>query len=77
MNAARERSVIRTMHIVLSIPILGYVYGPVASIPPAAWFTRFIAVPVVILSGFWLWWKPRVLRWVKSHQGALSPSVRG
>jgi hypothetical protein len=77
MNAARERSIIRTMHLLLSIPILGYLYGPVASIPPAAWFTRFIAMPAVILSGFWLWWKPRLLRWLKNHQGALSPSVRG
>ncbi len=77
MNAARERNVIRTMHLLLSIPILGYLYGPVATIPPAAWFTRFIAMPVVILSGFWLWWKPRLLRWMKSRHGALNLSVRG
>ena len=33
MNAARERNVIRTLHLLLSVPILGYVYGPVAQDP--------------------------------------------
>lgn len=60
-----ERSLIRTLHLVLSIPIIGFIYGPVAYIPPAANFTRFIAVPLVAISGIWLWQKPRVLRWVR------------
>jgi hypothetical protein len=37
MNAPRERTLMRALHLLLSIPILGYLYGPVASIPPAAW----------------------------------------
>jgi hypothetical protein len=56
----RERDVIRTVHLVLSVPIVGFLYGPVASIPQAAWFTRWIAFPVVVLSGLWLWLKPRI-----------------
>jgi hypothetical protein len=71
-----ERDFIRIVHLVLSIPILGYLYGPVESIPQAALFVRWIAMPVVILSGFWLWLKPRVIRriqtWRKS--GALQGS---
>lgn len=62
MNAARERLLIRTLHLVLSIPILGFLYGPVSHIPPAAFFTRVIAFPLVVASGMWLWLKPRVLR---------------
>lgn len=64
MTASKERVVIRTLHLVLSIPILGYLYGPVAQIPQAAWFTRWIAMPLVILSGLWLWLKPRIRRWL-------------
>jgi hypothetical protein len=67
MNAARERKLIRILHLILSIPILGFLYGPVSGIPPAAWFTRFVAMPLVILSGFWLWLKPRLLRWLKNR----------
>jgi hypothetical protein len=62
MTPWRERDTVRLMHLVLSIPILGYLYGPVAQIPQAAWFTRWIAMPVVILSGLWIWLKPRVLK---------------
>jgi hypothetical protein len=26
-------------------------------------FTRWVAMPVVVLTGFWLWLKPRLLKW--------------
>jgi hypothetical protein len=65
-TASRERTLIRTLHLVLSIPILGYLYGPVAHIPPAAFFVRWIAMPLVILTGLWLWLKPRIRRWLVS-----------
>jgi len=29
---------------------IGFIYGPVAHIPPAATFTRFVAVPLVVIS---------------------------
>ena len=55
MKAATERKLIRWIHLILSIPILGFIYGPVAEIPQAAFATRFVFMPVVILSGLWLW----------------------
>jgi hypothetical protein len=67
MSSISERNFIRTLHLVLSIPIIGFIYGPVATIPPAASFTRFVAVPLVILSGLWLWQKPRFLRWRRAR----------
>jgi hypothetical protein len=67
MSPARERNVMRMLHLVLSIPIIGFIYGPVATIPRAVWFTRYIAVPVVVLSGVWLWLKPKVKRWVRER----------
>jgi hypothetical protein len=62
MKGWRERDTIRLLHLVLSVPILGFLYGPVAHIPRAAWFTRWIAVPVVLASGLWLWLKPNVMQ---------------
>jgi hypothetical protein len=67
MSPALERKLIRTLHLVLSIPIIGFIYGPVASIPEAARFTRFVAMPVVVLSGLWLWLRPRVLQWLRGN----------
>ena len=63
MNTAQERVLIRTLHLVLSVPIVGFLYGPVSHIPPAALFTRAVAFPLVVASGIWLWLKPRFLRW--------------
>ncbi|MDJ1504077.1 hypothetical protein [Xanthocytophaga agilis] len=55
MKAAIERKIIRWFHILTSIPILGYVYGPVANIPEAARMVKWVILPLVILSGCWLW----------------------
>ena len=58
----RERTTIRLLHLVLSSPIIGFIYGPVPNIPPAAFVTRWIALPLVVLSGLWLWLKPRIAK---------------
>jgi len=72
-----ERFLIRMLHLVLSIPIIGFIYGPVAHIPPAADFTRFIAVPLVAASGIWLWQKPRFLRWARQRSSRQSVFTKG
>jgi thiosulfate reductase cytochrome b subunit len=64
MKAATERKIIRWLHLLLSIPILGFIYGPVAGIPRAAFAVRFVFLPVVILSGLWLWKGHVVRRWL-------------
>lgn len=65
MTAATERKVIRWMHIIISIPIVGYIYGPVASIPNAVLAVRYVFFPVVILSGFWMWKGYVVKKWFR------------
>jgi hypothetical protein len=55
MTAALERKIIRWMHIILSIPVVGYIYGPVATLPHAAEAVKWVFFPVIVLSGFWLW----------------------
>jgi thiosulfate reductase cytochrome b subunit len=55
MNASTQRQVVRWIHIILSIPIFYFIYGPGASDPDAVRAVRFVFVPVVVLSGLWLW----------------------
>jgi len=55
------RSIFRWIHLVFSIPILGYIYSPFDKIPQYAFPTRFVFVPVMILSGLWMW-KGHVVR---------------
>ena len=55
---ATTRSVFRWIHLVFSIPILGYIYSPFDQIPNYAPATRFVFVPVLVLSGLWMWKGP-------------------
>jgi thiosulfate reductase cytochrome b subunit len=61
MSRIGARSIFRWIHIVFSIPILGYIYSPFDKIPQYATPTRFVFVPVMIVSGLWMW-KGHVLR---------------
>jgi hypothetical protein len=55
MTNATKRSMIRCVHLVLSIPILGYIYEPASEVQQYAGGVRFIFVPVMILSGYWMY----------------------
>jgi thiosulfate reductase cytochrome b subunit len=55
MKAATERKIIRWIHIIASIPIIGYIYGPVKEIPNAVIAIKWILFPLIVLSGLWLW----------------------
>ena len=52
---ATKRSVLRWVHLVLSIPILSYIYGPISEVQQYAGAVRFVFVPVILLSGFWMY----------------------
>jgi hypothetical protein len=55
MKEATQRLIVRWMHIVISIPILGYIYSPFEEIPNYAPAVRYVFLPVMVLSGLWMW----------------------
>ena len=55
MSSATQRSILRWIHIVLSVPIAGYIYSPFANLPQYAPATRFVFFPLMVLSGLWMW----------------------
>jgi hypothetical protein len=61
MSQAITRTIFRGIHIVFSIPILGYIYSPFDRIPIYAFRTRFVFVPIMVLSRLWMW-KGHVVR---------------
>ncbi len=61
MNPGITRTIVRWIHLVFSIPIIGYVYSPFADLPEYAPVVRFVAVPVIVLTGLWMW-KGHLLR---------------
>jgi hypothetical protein len=61
MKEATKRSIFRWIHIIFAIPIAGYIYSPFEQIPNYASLTRFVFVPVLAVSGLWMW-KGHVVR---------------
>lgn len=61
MNASIQRTIFRWIHIVLGIPIVGYVYSPFEEIPDYAPAVRYVFLPGILVSGLWMW-KGHLLR---------------
>ena len=55
MNNATKRSILRCIHLIFTIPILGYIYGEASEVQQYAGAARFVFVPVLILSGYWMY----------------------
>ena len=55
ISSATKHAILRALHLVLSIPILGYIYSPPSEAQQYASAVRFVFVPVLILSGFWMY----------------------
>lgn len=55
------RSIVRSIHLILAIPILGYIYSPFDQIPNYAPLVRFVFFPLLVVSGLWMW-KGHVVR---------------
>ncbi len=56
------RTLVRWMHLILAIPIIGYIYSPFENLPDYAFPTRFVFFPLMLLSGLWMWKGHLVLR---------------
>jgi hypothetical protein len=69
MRAATERKIIRWIHILGSIPIIGYIYGPVRNFPKAVLAIQWIIFPLIVISGVWLWKGHLVRKWWKKRSG--------
>ena len=69
ISDATKRSLVRRVHIVFGIPVIGYVYSPFKELPNYAPVVRYIALPVILISGFWMW-KGRSLQQLISKKAA-------
>lgn len=61
VNRGISRTVFRWIHIVCGIPILGYIYDSPSDTHNYAFSIRFVFLPLLLLSGLWMW-KGHVVR---------------
>ena len=62
MKDSTKRTITRTVHILFALPLLGYIYGPPEETQQYLPYFRAVYLPVVILSGLWMWKGPAVRR---------------
>lgn len=74
MKASVERKLIRWIHIIFSIPIVGYIYGPVSQLEPGASLVKFVFFPTIVLSGLWLWKGAWLKKRIKVRSGVQRPT---
>lgn len=55
ISNATKRSILRWSHLFFSIPILSYIYGKPSDVQQYAGAVRFVFVPLIVLSGFWMY----------------------
>ncbi|MBX7244721.1 MAG: hypothetical protein K1X53_04435 [Candidatus Sumerlaeaceae bacterium] len=55
MSEATKRTIARWIHIIFGLPIIGYIYGPPSEVLQYRDMFRFVFVPVLLLSGLWMW----------------------
>lgn len=55
MSPGAQRILFRWIHIIFGFPIIGYIYGPPEEVAQYAPMFRFVFVPVLVLSGLWMW----------------------
>jgi hypothetical protein len=55
ISNASKRAILRCIHLILSIPILGYIYEPASEVQAYTGGVRFLFVPIMILSGYWMY----------------------
>jgi hypothetical protein len=52
---ATKRTILRCFHLVVTIPILGFIYGKPEDVQQYAGAARYIFIPALILSGYWMY----------------------
>ena len=69
MKEATKRAIFRLIHLIFAIPIIGYIYSPFKELPNYAPVVRYVAFPVIALSGLYMW-KGHLLRRLISKRSA-------
>jgi hypothetical protein len=72
MNAGQLRRTLRAGHIVVGVLLSIYVYSPLHADPLLTDIIRYLAIPVIVLSGVVMWRQGRISRWTARRSIAVS-----
>lgn len=55
MKPGADRSILRWIHIVFGLTTLGCIHGPQEEVVKYVSFFRYFYVPMILLTGLWMW----------------------
>ena len=55
MSNATIRTILRWVHILMGLPLIGFIYGPPAETEPYRYMFKFVFMPILLLSGLLMW----------------------
>jgi hypothetical protein len=73
MTNTTKRSILRWIHILFALPVLAYIYAPQAEVQQYVDYFRFLYIPVVVGTGFWMWKGQAVRRLFSKLSGESKP----
>jgi hypothetical protein len=78
-SQARLRTILRGGHIVEGIFLAVYVYSPFHLNAIWTGIARFVVLPLLVLSGAWMWQQGRIARWMRGtrSQTKHEPAMKG
>ena len=62
MSNATQRLICRWIHILFGLPLIGFVYANPADTEPYRYMFKYVFMPMLLLSGLWMWKGPDFLR---------------
>ncbi len=66
LNQAHIRTILRWGHIAEGMFLVAYVYSGSHSNAVLTEIARFVVIPLIVVSGLWLWQQGRIVRWMRS-----------
>jgi hypothetical protein len=72
INAGQLRRTLRAANIVVGVLLSIYVYSPLHADPLLTDIIRYLAIPVIALSGVAMWQQGRISRWTARRSIAVS-----
>jgi hypothetical protein len=68
MKEATKRTIFRWIHIICGIPMIGYIYDSPSDTQYYAPTVRYVFLPMLLLSGLWMWKGPVVRRLISRNK---------
>ena len=65
MKASMERLLMRCLHLILSIPLVALIYGPMQEASSAEVPLRWIFATIILASGVWIWNGTLIRKWLR------------